>query len=145
MGEGTTRVEEADPDDLKREAEEIRADLTGIAGELDRRRHEALDWQHQVERHKTALVLTAAGLGLLVGGAVAVAVRQKRQRNRPLAKAQRLGRALSRMIEEPDRVAPEEPSVTGRVLRAVVSGAAGLAARQLAARWNAVREAPPRP
>jgi hypothetical protein len=40
-------------------------------GELDRRRHEMLDWRFQLRRHGRLLGLTAAGLGVLSWGAFA--------------------------------------------------------------------------
>jgi hypothetical protein len=136
MGEGTTRVDDAESTErLEREVEDLRENLTGIVGELDRRRHEILDWRFQLQRNRLVLALAVGSLALVTTGVVAAEVRRRKSRNRPMAKARRFRDAVSRMIERPDQVARAEPSAAGRLLASLVTGAAGFAARRLAAQW----------
>jgi hypothetical protein len=127
MGEGTAVVspQSADgaerPAAIEREIRGLRADLDHLIGELDRRRHEMLDVKLQVRRHAVPVSLTALGLALATGGAVAYSVWRARRRRTLAAKAGRLTEAVSRMIERPERVAAAEPA-GARIL-----GAAGSA------------------
>jgi hypothetical protein len=78
-----------------------------------------------------------------VGGAIWVAVRTKRQRSRPLAKARRLRWAVARMIAHPDDVARSRPSVGKKALSAFVSAVAGVLAKILSQRLFArIKPAP---
>ncbi|HMI84045.1 MAG TPA: hypothetical protein VK550_08115 [Polyangiaceae bacterium] len=123
---------EAQPERLEREVEEIRDNISGIVGELDRRGHELFDWRSQLRKH--ALLIAAIGASCLVGFGVTVAmgVANRRRRNRPLAKARRLREALSRMIAHPELVAQPRPSVSRKAISAAVSATAGLLAKTLA-------------
>ncbi len=67
-----------DPQLLERQIEGLRGELSGLVGELDRRRREAVDIPLQIRRHPlsfAAVVLSAAGL---IAGIVAL-----RRRRRP--------------------------------------------------------------
>ncbi|MDP2342632.1 MAG: hypothetical protein Q8O67_16865 [Deltaproteobacteria bacterium] len=56
----------ASPEQLEHDVDDLRAGLTGIIRELDRRRHELLDWRSQAQRHRVAVVVVvAAGLFVL--------------------------------------------------------------------------------
>jgi hypothetical protein len=138
MGEGTDRVNgqrtNGEPRKVARELEteitEIRTRLDRSLAELDRRRHELTDVRLQVKRHP--MVAVAAGLTVLalVGG-VAYTVWAARQRNRPVSKARRLRHALSRMIEEPHKVAKSEPTVPEKILAAAGTAAATILVKKL--------------
>jgi hypothetical protein len=105
-------------EELEHEIESIRDNLGAVVGELDRRRHELLDWRLQLRRHKKAVALFALGTLTLIGGFVALKVLRHRQRRRATDKLRRLGEALSRMIEHPEDVARPTPSVGKRILAA---------------------------
>ena len=108
---------------LETEITEIRSRLDRSLAELDRRRHELTDVRLQVKRHP--VVTAAAGVALLaIVGGVAYAVWAARQRNKPMSKARRLKHALSRMIDEPHKVAKSEPTVPEKILAAAGTAAA---------------------
>lgn len=134
MGQGTTGVDEAAPEKAEHEVEEIRNRLTGIARELDRRRHAALDVRGQLRRHAPAVGITAGALVLLVGGSIWLGHWRKARRARALSKARRLRVALSRMIAHPDDVARARPTVGKKALSAIVAAIAGVLAKTLAQR-----------
>jgi len=141
MGEGTDRVNGAHAGvgprkaarELETEITEIRSRLDRSLAELDRRRHELTDVRLQVRRHP--LVAVAAGVTVLalVGG-VAYAVWASRQRNKLVSKARRLKHALSRMIDQPQKVAKAEPTVPEKILGAVGVTVATMVAKKLTER-----------
>lgn len=122
------------PEDVGRVAGEIdvlRHELGGLVAELDRRRHEALDLRLQVRRHPILVAAVASVAALLVGGAIAVVVREARERRRPVARARDVRNALSRLVDHPRRVAAE-PSISNKIATAVgVALATALAKRLL--------------
>ncbi|HEX9573925.1 MAG TPA: hypothetical protein VF994_07495 [Myxococcales bacterium] len=138
MGEGTDRVNgeraNGEPRKMARELEteitEIRSRLDRSLAELDRRRHELTDVRLQVRRHP--MVAFAAGVTVLalVGG-VAYAVWAARQRNKPVSKARRLKHALSRMIDQPQKVAKPEPTVPEKILAAAGTAAATMLVKKM--------------
>jgi len=138
MGEGTDRVNgqpaNGEPRKMARELEteitDIRTRLDRSLAELDRRRHELTDVRLQVTRHPMVAVAAGVTVLALVGG-VAYAVWAARQRNRPLSKARRLRHALSRMIEEPQKVAKSEPTVPEKILAAAGTAAASILVKKL--------------
>jgi hypothetical protein len=134
MGEATTGVDDGAPARAEREVSEARDRLTGIARELDRRRHAAFDMRGQLRRHAPAAGISAGTLVLLVGGSIWLAVRSKRRQSRPLAKARRLRWAMARMIAHPDDVARAKPSIGKKALSALISAAAGVLGKMLSQR-----------
>jgi hypothetical protein len=126
--------ERDEPAQVEREVDQIRDNISGIVGELDRRGHELFDWRKQLRNN--ARLVAAIGLSCLVGFGltVAIGVANRRRRNRPLAKARRLGEAVSRMIANPELVAQPRPSVSKKAVSAAVSATVGLLARTLAQR-----------
>jgi len=112
MGEGTDRVNgqrtDGEPRKMARELEteitEIRTRLDRSLAELDRRRHELTDVRLQIRRHPMVTVAAGVTVLALLGG-VAYAIWAARQRNKPVSKARRFKHALSRMIDEPHKVA----------------------------------------
>ena len=108
----------------------LRHELGSLVSELDRRRHEALDLRLQLRKHPTAVAIAAGAAALLLGVAVAVAVRRRRKRHSLPGKARDLRRAMSRLLERPDRVAME-PRVLEKALAAAATAAAAALARRL--------------
>jgi len=100
-------------------------------GELDRRRHDLLDWRSQLRKHGAVLAAVTAGWVLAIGVTMAVRASQKRRRNRPLAKARRLRDALSRMVAHPELVAQPRPSIGRKVVGAAASATVGALAKAL--------------
>ena len=121
MGEGTSHVAGASArvGALGAEATAARERLGVLVAELRRRRDELMDWRGQLRKHRREL---AIGLGAVVALAAAgLAVQTARSRRQAgLAariaeltdKAERLGRALGRVVEDPDRLAPAAPTKT---------------------------------
>jgi hypothetical protein len=138
MGAGTIELtdtaapaaEEA-PQDLEREVEDIRENITGIVGELDRRRHDLFDWRLQLRKHGPVLAAVTAGWMLAIGMTMAIGASKRRRRNRPLEKARRLREALSRMVAHPELVAQPQPGIGRKVLAAAVSATVGALAKTL--------------
>ena len=128
---GTGEPTETEPEELEREVEGIRDNITGIVGELDRRRHDLLDWRAQLRKHGVVLAALTAGWVLAFGVTMAVGAARRKRQNRPLEKARRLRRALSRMIAHPELVAQPEPSIGRKILGAAASATAGALAKAL--------------
>ncbi len=63
--------------EVVQDIEKARSDLGAYLAEIDRRRHEALDWRLQLRRHRTAVTLVGAGLAAGLGLAIAVLVRRR--------------------------------------------------------------------
>jgi hypothetical protein len=113
--------------ELGEEIAAVRQDLDMLLAEADRRRHEVMDVRLQLRRHPVTALFT--GMAILGGAAalVRLGVRRRRQRQRLSARAGRLRQAVSRMVDQPRRVAAE-PTFLGRILTAtVISAAASLA------------------
>ena len=138
MGEGTDRVNgqrtNGEPRKMTRELEteitEVRTRLDRSLAELDRRRHELTDVRLQVRRHPMVAVAAGVTVLALLGG-VAYAVWASRQRNKPVSKARRLKHALSRMIDEPHKVAKSEPTVPEKILAAAGTAAATILVKKM--------------
>ena len=138
MGEGTDRVNgqraNGEPRKMTRELEteitEVRTRLDRSLAELDRRRHELTDVRLQVRRHPMVAVAAGVTVLALLGG-VAYAVWAARQRNKPVSKARRFKHALSRMIDEPQKVAKSEPTVPEKILAAAGTAAATILVKKM--------------
>jgi len=140
MGEGADRVkngslraQEATVGRVAGEIDSLRAELGGLVAELDRRRHEALDLGLQVRRHPILVAAVATAAALLLGGALALAVRGRRQRRRPTVRAREARRALGRLFDHPTRVAAE-PSLAAKLGTAVGVAVASALAKRLVER-----------
>lgn len=132
MGEGTLVIGQQTNGDrrpapavIEQEIRGLRGELEHLIGELDRRRHELLDVRLQVKRHAVPVSLAALALVLASAGTVAFSVWRGRRRQSLMAKAGRLGEAVSRAIERPDRVAVE-PTATARIVAAAGSAVAAM-------------------
>jgi hypothetical protein len=139
MGEGADRVRNGSraPDEavgrVSVEIDTLRNELGGLVAELDRRRHEALDVGLQVRRHPMLVATVATVAALLLGGAIALAVRGQRRRRRPTVRAREARRALLRLFDHPDRVAAE-PSIPHKLAGAVSVALATALAKRLVER-----------
>ena len=121
MGEGATRIANtngaaARVRELGHETEATRQELDRLVMELDRRRHQALDWRLQVRRHARMLALLGAGIVVVGGIGVTASIARTRRRRTLTTRlsefaewANRLRFALGRIVEDPDRLAREEP------------------------------------
>jgi hypothetical protein len=139
MGEGANRVStdqrtDGDPRKAAREIEseitEVRSRLDRSLAELDRRRHELTDVRLQVKRHPMVAIGAGVAVVAILGG-VAYAIWAARQRQKPIPKARRLREALSRMIDEPKKVAKSEPTVPEKILAAAGTAAATMLTKKL--------------
>ena len=106
----------------------LRAELTTLVSELDRRRHEALDVRLQIKRRAPGLAIAAVALVVAASGFVWWRARQARQMATLGARANDLRHRLSRMIHPP---APaREPNAVGRILTTAATAAAATAMRR---------------
>ncbi|HEX9400401.1 MAG TPA: hypothetical protein VF912_09850 [Anaeromyxobacter sp.] len=128
MRNGSPRA--ADVHRVAGEIDVLRSELGGLVGELDRRRHEAMDVRLQMSRHPIVVAVVATVASLVLGSALGLAVRGRRQRRRPSFRARETRRALGRLFEHPDRVAAE-PSIASKVATAVVVAVATALAKRL--------------
>jgi hypothetical protein len=119
MGEGADRVRDGSPrpEEVAGEIDVLRNELGGLVAELDRRRHEAFDVRLQASRHPLVVAGIATVVALMVGGAIALVVREARHRRSPTARARDVRAALARVASHPRRVAAE-PSVAYRLATA---------------------------
>jgi len=115
---------------LGAEAAAARDRLDAILGELGRRRDELLDWRTQLRRHRRELTVVLGGVAALAAAGLAVHIARRRRRSGLSARvaeltdrAERLQHALGRVVEDPDRLAPEAPprKRKGRAIREALS------------------------
>lgn len=138
MGQGETGVKKnEDPAQIERKVEEVRDNLSGIAGELDRRRHEAFDLRLQLRRHGAAIGVTAAAILAVVAGSIGLSLWSHARQQRLRSRAHRLRLAAARAIAHPDDVARPTPRVGRKALAAILSAAVGVGAKALAQRVTA--------
>ena len=118
MGEGTPHVAGTSSRvvALGSEATAAREQLDGLVAELRRRRDELMDWRTQLRRHRRGLTLVLGGVVAIAAAGLAVQVARSRRQAGLAArvaeltdKAERLGRALGRVPDDPDRLAPAAP------------------------------------
>ncbi len=100
----------------------VRDELDTLLGELDRRRHDALDVPLQLRRHAAGASLTALAVVAAAAGSVWLTLWRRRRRDRLGAQAGRLQRAVSRMTEHPERVATEQ-TMAGKIATAAANAA----------------------
>jgi hypothetical protein len=133
MGEGTPRVEitgkkvdygppRATAQHLNGEITIVRQDLDTLLAELDRRRHEVMDFKFQLRQHAMGVGLATVGLLGSAAGSVLFRMRRHQRREGITAQAGRLSHAVSRMIERPEQVAAE-PTVVGKIALAAANAA----------------------
>ena len=120
-------------EELQRDIEQIRGDLTRTVGELDRRRHALTDVKGQLRRHPGPVVLVAVAVLGLAAGAIAWGVGRRRRRTEIGARLGRLREALERMVAKPNRVATDL-GVGRKIVAAAGAAAASALAKKLMAR-----------
>jgi hypothetical protein len=108
---------------LEAEVDEVRNELTALVAELDRRRHELFDVRLQVRRHIWPVALGALVMGATAAGAITLGVRRTRRQQGLTVRGRRIGQAVSRLLDRPERVAVE-PTVLERIAVAAGSAAA---------------------
>ena len=115
MGEGTPHVAGASARvrALGAEATATRERLDVLVAELRRRRDDLMDWRTQLRRHRRGLSIVLGGVVALAAAGLSVQIARSRRQAGLAAriaeltdKAERLGRALGRVVEDPDRLAP---------------------------------------
>jgi len=107
----------------------LREDLARLVAELDRRRHEALDVKLQVKRHALGVVLTGAAV-LAAPLGLGLATRRARPHRGLLAKARQVRDGLSRIVEEPERMAAQ-PTVLTTILTAAANAAGAIVIKKM--------------
>jgi hypothetical protein len=136
MGEGSDRVKKngspsaADVPRVAGEIDVLRHELGDLVQELDRRRHEALDLRLQVRRHPYLVAAVVTAGALLLGGALALIVREARERKKPTRRAREIRDALGRLVERPREVA-SQPSIGNKIATAVGVAIATTLAKRL--------------
>jgi len=130
VNDGSAPAEPRSPREIESDIEHLRRRLDRSLAELDRRRHELTDVRLQVRRHPMVAVAAGVTVLALLGG-IAYAVWASRQRNKPVSKARRLKHALSRMIDEPHKVAKSEPTVPEKILAAAGTAAATILVKKM--------------
>jgi hypothetical protein len=126
-----TRSKPESPDQIAEEITSIRDNIGELVSELDHRRHEALNVGRQIRRHGPLLALGGlAVLGLAAGGILIARQRAKARRRLP-ARAMRIGQALARIVEHPEREAPPPPSIGRKILTAAGVAAASMLTKRL--------------
>jgi hypothetical protein len=115
---------------LAGKVKEVRENLGRMTSELDRRVHDALQ---PIVRSRVPL--TVVGLGgltlLLIGNVVGLVRRKKRKEANLLEKGRRLGRAVVRVVENPDRMAQPPQGLGREVLGVACTVAAATLAKKL--------------
>jgi hypothetical protein len=121
MGEGTPHVAESHGASprvvaLSAAATAARDRLETLLAELRRRRDEVLDWRMQLRRYRGPLTIVLGGIVAAAAASVAVQIARSRRQAWLAArvaeltdKAERLGRAIGRVVQDPDRLAPVAP------------------------------------
>ena len=121
MGEGTPHVAGASArvGALSAEATAARERLDVLVAELRRRRVELMDWRMQLRRHRRVLTIVLGGVVAMAAAGLTLQIARSRRQAGLAArvaeltdKAERLGRALGRVVEDPDRLAPAAPPKT---------------------------------
>jgi hypothetical protein len=132
-----------DVDHLGERAADARDRLDTLVSELDRRRHLVVRGRQIAANHPLPLAGAALALAGLVTGVTMLIIRQRRNQRRLSTRARRLGGALARMANHPEKVARPEPSMGGKIMTAVATTILTTVARQ--ALMRAMANRPPRP
>ncbi len=123
------------------EIDALRGDIGNLVGELDRRRHELFDLKLQARRHPVAVAVAVAGAALALGGILALVVRGRRERQRPVNRARELRRAMARLIDRPEDVGAK-PHIAEKILAAAGVAAGTALAKGFVSRMVAPAPAP---
>lgn len=119
---------ERPPVEIEQEIEDLRAELTTLVREIDRRRHEALDLRLQLRRHGPTIVIGLGAVALTFVAASSLASYRRRRRDTVQMRAANLLRAFAILSrEDPDRLLHRTPDARSAALAALakVAGTAG--------------------
>ena len=130
-------------DELEVEIEEIRDNVVDLVSELDHRRRALLRIPSRVREHGLSLVLGGLALGGLAAGGVLLARHRRRLRRSVPLRVVRIGQALGRLVDHPERQSPPPPSVGLKILAAAGAAAASVLGRRLMQRLLADDPHPP--
>ena len=130
MDEGAAGVNRDSVHALGDEVAHVRDELDVLLGELDRRRHEALDVPLQLRRHATGVGVTVLALTFAAAGSVWLTMWRRRRRARLSARMGRLSQAITRMTERPERVAAE-PTIPAKIFTAAANAAVAMLVKKL--------------
>jgi hypothetical protein len=95
---------EPEPETIEHQIGVLRDEIGGLMQELDRRRHEALDWRLQLQRHGATIALAVTAMVLLAAGWSAFAARRRAIDETAVARVRNLLRALDGLSRHPDAV-----------------------------------------
>ena len=116
--------------ELGNEVAHVRDELDVLLGELDRRRHDALDVPLQLRRHATGVGLTVLAFTLVAAASVWLTMRRRQRRARLGARLGRLSQAITRMTDRPERVAAE-PTIPAKIATAAANAAVAMLVKKL--------------
>jgi len=116
--------------EIGNEVAHVRDELDVLLGELDRRRHEALDVPLQLRRHAVGASLTVLAFTLAAAGSVGLTMWRRRRRERLSTRVGRFSQAISRMTEHPERVATER-AMPARIVTAAANAAVTMLVKKL--------------
>jgi hypothetical protein len=119
------------PADAAREIEEIRDNIGDLVSELDHRRHDVFKVRSLVSEHGLSLALGGLALGGLAAGGVLMARRRCRVRRSLPLRVVRIGQALGRLVDHPERQSRPPQSVGLKIVAAAGAAAASVLARRL--------------
>ena len=108
----------------------VRQELDTLLAEADRRRHDVMDVRLQIRRHAPGAALTVIAVLGAIAPLLWFGTRHRRQRRGLTAKARRLRHAVSRMVDQPDRVAAE-PTMAGKIALAAGNAAVAVLIKKL--------------
>lgn len=95
-----------------------------ILSELEHRRRDLFDIRLQLRRNAVPLMLLAAGIGGVIAASLGMRAKRIRNERRLVARFHRARRAVSRAIQDPDRVAAPPPDLGKKLLIGIASAAA---------------------
>jgi hypothetical protein len=130
MDEGAPGVTRDTVHEIGNEVAHVRGELDVLLGELDRRRHEALDVPLQLRRHATGVGLTVLALTVAAAGSVWLTMWRRRRRARLRARLGRLSQAVRRITERPERVAAE-PTIPAKIVTAAANAGVAMLVKKL--------------
>ena len=119
------------PEDLQREIETIRDNIGGLVSEIDHRRHDLFNVKSQLTRHAMWLAIGGVALVAAAAGGVLLARHRARGRQSLPARTARIGDALVRLVNHPERQSPPPQSVGLKILAAAGAAAASILVRRL--------------
>ncbi|HXU03807.1 MAG TPA: hypothetical protein VN903_22735 [Polyangia bacterium] len=124
----------AEVEQLEHDVDLIRTNLGELVGELNQRRHDALDLRLQFQRHAGRVILVGAALIAMVAGGIMLAIARSRHRRSLRGRATRLGQALRRALAHPEHLAERRPSVARKIAAAGGGAMASAFGKRLASR-----------